>query len=58
MIYLCEPSTNSKFLVISRNLRHTPKSKRPWAVRFVLSQGLFFCDALHITASDKKLKSF
>ena len=22
-------------------------SKRPWAVRFVLTQGLFFCDTLH-----------
>ena len=38
-------------------LRHIPKSKRPRAVRFVLSRGLFFCDAPHLQPSNQKLFS-
>ena len=43
-----------RFLVISRNLRHITISKKPRAVLRVLSRGFFFCDAPHLTASDKK----
>ena len=39
---------------LSRNLRHIPKSRPPKAVLFVLSLGGLFCDAPHLTASDKK----
>ena len=47
-----------RFLVISRNLRHIAKSNRPRAVRFVLSRGLFICDAPHLTTSNEKSKLF
>ena len=42
------------FVVKSRNLRHIPKSKTPRAVRRVLSRGVFFCDAPHLTTFDNK----
>ena len=51
------PSLNSAFLgflVISRNLWHITISKKPRAVRRVLSRRYFFCDAPHLTTSAKK----
>ena len=41
--------------MIVSHLCHIPKSKSPKAVLIVLSLGDFFCDAPHLTASDKKL---
>ena len=38
-------------------MRHIPKSKTPRAVRQVLSRGVFFCDAPHLTTFDNKLGS-
>ena len=52
-LYL-QPSI-SKFITQSRNLRHIPKSRPLKAVLFVLSLRGLFCDAPHLTASDKKL---